>query len=455
MRHAVLLCVVAGLSTGCPGPATAPASPEFPAAGPATAAGPAPSEEDQALQEVMGSLQLVRTEYRDAVREGRVADEVEYGESLLFLEQALSRFARLEPALRGLDPQAAGSLGQDLKALETLVRVKGPVEQEEALVARLLEALTGRLSAQVPPAARGTLDAIARAEAAIVAEQVVDGYRVGVFLWPPHALREASGGTRAAPPGATAFVGVCLREERTQRSLPGASVTVRVGERRFDLERCWGDFECYGANLELPECSASVPWTLAVEVEPPAYCRHGDMLASFVRPAKASFAARGSALEGEPPRPRPADYAVGEDVLQALVESREVVEAGPYRVGLITEAPEPIWCWDQGAPALRPVKETDTHHLEVVLLEAASGRMVSGAEVSLRLDDDAHGAHLEFPLYGLLSVFYHYGNTVAVPDGDYRVEARIRPPRLLYLGLAPVFTAEEVARFRWVKGGAG
>ncbi|WP_410959518.1 hypothetical protein, partial [Salmonella sp. SAL4432] len=87
---------------------------------------------------------------------------------------------------------------------------------------------------------------------------------------------------------------------------------------------------------------------------PPAYARHGDMLHVFVQPVTATLQGnvRGGALlfDARPVAPTDADYAIGDDVLQAIAEAGELRDAGPYRVGFIVEGPEPIWPWKDGKP---------------------------------------------------------------------------------------------------------
>ena len=77
-------------------------------------------------------------------------------------------------------------------------------------------------------------------------------------------------------------------------------------------------------------------------------------------------------------------------------------------------------------------------------------RIVPEAKVSVTLvrEDDASGKKLEFPLYPLMSEFYHYGNTVEVPPGRYQVTARISPPS--FGSLSPgLFDQPVEVRFPW------
>jgi hypothetical protein len=122
-----------------------------------------------------------------------------------------------------------------------------------------------------------------------------------------------------------------------------------------------------------------------------------------------------------------ADYAVGDDLLQALAEAGGLKDAGPYRVGLIVEGPEPIWLWQDGKPVLQPVGADATNHVEVVVVDAETGQLVPSAGVDLTFlaAGRAVGAAA---LHPLLSVFSHYGETLALPSGTDRVRVKITPP---------------------------
>ncbi|MGH7805716.1 MAG: hypothetical protein ACREQJ_15315, partial [Candidatus Binatia bacterium] len=250
---------------------------------------------------------------------------------------------------------------------------------------------------------------------------------------------------------AAQFVAVVLREPLTKRFLPASKITLRLNAGEpIELAHLWGEFPLYGANVALPEGQAAVE----VEVAPPAYCRHGDMLASFTKIARASFALQAQngrwLAKGDRPAPSAEDYDIGDDVLQAIGEARWKGGAGPYALGFIAEGPEPIWLWENGKAVLRPAVQGETNHLEIALMEKSTMRIVPEAKVSLRLvrDDAPDAKALEFPLYPLLSEFYHYGNTVQVPPGRYQVTARVEPPA--FGSLTPGLFEEAVeVRFPW------
>jgi hypothetical protein len=424
---------------------------------------PTPADERLAAeyQEIVGRLKLVKEEYVDAVRDGEIIDAQEYEEAEMFAEQAALRFRAVAAHARAKDPATAERISKGLGDLVAVITSRGPVEDEETLVRSLLEDVASVSPRPVPPAVEGTRAAVAKADAQIESERIVEGYRIGLLFSEPRTtwLRREDGTLRRSAPTAESnrFVAIVLREQRTKRFLPAAGVRARIGDGEpVDLPHLWGEFPLYGANLRVPDGSFEV----AIEISPPAVHRHGDMLATFVKPAATRFSVRadGGRLRAAGDRPSPVadDYAVGDDVLQAIGEALWKGEAGPYRLGFIAEAPEPIWLWEGGAPRLRTASANETHHLEIAVMEKATMRMVPEAAVTLRLESEDASPDtppLEFPLHPLLSEFLHYGNTVAVPPGRYRVTVRVEPPR--FGALAPgVFEDAVEATFSWDRTGS-
>jgi hypothetical protein len=236
--------------------------------------------------------------------------------------------------------------------------------------------------------------------------------------------------------GVDAFLIVTVREVRTKRHLPRAGVAVGIPRGEFEvpdlpLLEVWGDYAHYGANVPLTRVGRE--FQLTVNVTPPEYGRHGDCLTLWAAPVTAKFIVKrdGDKLRvvGDGAAPADADWMVGGDVVDALGEARQIVDAGPYTVGWVVEGPEPVWRWEAGKPTPVAVPDQATNHLEVVLLEQASGRMVTGAGVTLTLTPaEAGRPPIQFPLIPLMSEFHHYGATVHIPPGSYRVGIRIARP---------------------------
>ncbi len=293
--------------------------------------------------------------------------------------------------------------------------------------------------APTPKEALGEQKAVAAADKAIGAEQIVGDYRIGLGFKVPRPLYLPGAGSRMEDQpgkGADAYMIVTVREVRTKRHLPRAGVSANVPRGEFEvpalpLLEVWDDFAHYAANVPLVKVGQEFQITL--KVSPPVYGRHGDCIALWDKPATAKFIVKrgGGRLEvvGDPAGPADAGWMVGGDVADALEETRQLVDAGQYTVGWVVEGPEPVWRWDKGKPIPEPIPDQATNHLEVVLLEKATGRMVTGAGVTLTLTPAAAGEHpIQFPLLPLMSEFHHYGATVAIPPGTYRVGIRIVRP---------------------------
>ncbi len=464
-----LLACEAGDRGGAPGAAVAAIEPAAPAGAgasapsAATVATAAPASHpatDPALADDLATLaaavKLVAQEYALAVDDGgRVKDEVEIGEAELFCDQAKLRFDKIAPRL-GADPAAIARGRESLDALVAAVGArKSPGE-----VAALSRATTQQVLSLGPSesgATAGLRAATAEADRAIEAEQAALDYRVGVLVEPVQPIwrRSASGAPErvSVPEGSKAYLGVVLRERRSKRFLPGSVVTAEIldGDRvvaKSELDPLWGDFPQYGANLPpLPDAKAR----LRIRVEPPHHARHGDMLGVAAKPAEAIFdvalVSGRPVVPPAPPVPVDADYAIGDDILEGFAAARSEAEAGGYRIGFITEAPEPFWEWKDG-PTLKAVRPEDTHHLEIVLQDRGTGLLVPQAAVSLRLVPKTGGEPVVVPLHGLLSAFQHYGETLRVPPGDYRVEVDVAPPATAVLG-EPHFLGSASARFDW------
>jgi len=432
-RLLVLLGVGLGLATG----GCARSSPEAPEPDARTAA-----SRDLA-GDVLGALKLVRQEYGNAVAPAGavVVDATESAETELFAEQA-ERKAAAWRAAGGLADAAQGeALARRLADLRAAIEKKAPQQEVAEAAAGAIAIVQQAMAGAIPESIRGVVLAVTRTDETVQAEEVAGDYRIGVFAEAAQPIFVRSGATLAAAPAAPAgavYFGVALRERRTKRPLAAAAVdVVLAGQgRRVEarLDELWGDFHQYGANVVPPEDG---PVTITVRVEPPASARHGDMLNAFVMPATVTIAAhvRGGALafDAKPVAPIDADYALGDDMLQALAEVGELHDAGPYRIGLIVEGPEPIWQWRSGKPVLEPAGGGATNHVEVVLVDRETGQLVPRAKIDLVFlaGDSEVGTATLVPL---MSVFSHYGRTITVPPGTGFVRIHVQPPAMGALG---------------------
>lgn len=305
------------------------------------------------------------------------------------------------------------------------------------------EATAAPVTPAAPPKeALGEQRAVSAADAAIHAEKIVGDYRIGMGVDAATTLYLPGVGARIpdkpqdSGKAELAYMIVTVREVRTKRHLPRAKVTVSIPRGAFEvpalpLLEVWGDYAHYAANVPVTRLGHELQ--LTVNVSPPQYGRHGDCLTLWDKPVSTQFILRreGSKLTvtGDSATPADAGWTVGEDVVDALREASQVVDAGPYTAGLVIEGPEPVWRWDQGKPIPEPVPDQATNHLEIVLIEAESGRMVTGAGVTLTLTPGESGRPpIRIPLIPLMSSFHHYGATVFVPPGTYDVAVRVQRP---------------------------
>jgi hypothetical protein len=404
------------------------------AAAPATASDPARAQ----AAEVIGALKLLRQEYANAVAPegGGVIDATEYAETELFAEQAQAKFAALMAAGGGPDAARASAITDGLARLREEVARKAPQQAIDTQARGTLALVEDLLAGSVPESIRGTVLAVARADQAIATEEIVGEYRIGLTTGPARPIFARRDGALVAvpPPAGAIYVAALVRERRTKRFLPAGGVSLDLegggGRREVSLVELWGDFHQYGANVVPPPDG---PVTITVRVSPPAYARHGDMLTHFVAPVSATVkgVVRQGALafDARPVVPPDADYAVGDDVLQALTEAGSLHDGGPYRIGLIVEGPEPIWIWDHGTTVLEPVAADATNHVEVVLLDRETGQLVPDASVAVTFLAGTRPLG-SARLHPLLSVFSHYGETLALPAGADTVRVHVDPPSL-------------------------
>ncbi|MGH4010179.1 MAG: iron transporter [Pseudonocardiaceae bacterium] len=119
--------------------------------------------------------------------------------------------------------------------------------------------------------------------------------------------------------------------------------------------------------------------------------------------------------------------------------------AGPWRIGYIVEAAEPWHEIHEGRQVFRAPAPGETHHIEVLPIEAATGRVVPNVPIRLEVID-ASGAVVDAqPLNFYYSKFFHYANNFRVPQpGTYTLRATLEPPQFFRHGEAdqPVPLAE-------------
>ncbi len=389
--------------------------------------------------EIIGILKLVRQEYVNAVAPdgGRVIDPTEYGETELFAEQAQAKLPQLERTAALAGSERGRAIRDGVARVRDAVGRKAPPSEVGHEAAATIAVVEELLAGAVPEQIRGAVVATARADEAIAAEEIVDEYRIGVTSGPGRTIFRRVDSALVPEPARAGeiYVAALVREKRTKRFLPAEAVklTIAGGGRTVaaDLAELWGEFHQYGGNVAPPV--AQGPVTVTIAVSPPAYARHGDMLTHFVKPATATL--HGEMRDGtlhfdaRPVQPVDDDYRVGDDLLQATAEAGTLHDAGPYRVGVIVEGPEPIWTWHEGAPVLEPVSAAATNHVEVVVVDRETGQLVPDADVRLTFRGDGRDVGTA-TLHPLLSVFSHYGETLQLPPAASAVRIHVGAPAL-------------------------
>lgn len=305
------------------------------------------------------------------------------------------------------------------------------------------------------------VESINKADRDISSETTVKNYRIGVTLAEPSPIYNGEK-TSSSPDDGDHQLRVVLREKRTKRKLPGASVRATFIDangnelEQYDLLETWGDYYFYGKNLQIPDRSAEV----TVSVSPPEVGRHEDMKDVFVEPVSTTVKLQTDSDEpsfsGNDTIPISDERNLGSDVKTAMNEFIGEDVSGPYRLGFIAEHSEPYWVFKQdGDNANRPsvLREADipqsaNRHLEIVLLEKATNRIVPHADVTLDVNAQNKAARARVNLHFLLSAFNHYGNSLYLPEAEYEVNASVNPPELHTLKKGK-FSGSHSTKFRW------
>lgn len=91
-----------------------------------------------ALSGIKDRLNLVEIEYLDAVANGKIINQVEYDETVVFLEKAISIFTSVKPSLMNLSESDTSSLEDNLMAIDSVVSTKGKTSEISILVGKSL-----------------------------------------------------------------------------------------------------------------------------------------------------------------------------------------------------------------------------------------------------------------------------------------------------------------------------
>jgi hypothetical protein len=129
---------------------------------------------------------------------------------------------------------------------------------------------------------------------------------------------------------------------------------------------------------------------------------------------------------GEVPAGVAAQYATLAEEVQA---EGGRTSSGDWEVAYIVEPAEPWFETTSGEPTRREPAEEETHHLEIIPIEAATGRIVPEVPIRLEVLDDTGEVVDEKELMFFHAEFFHYANNFSIPaEGDYTLRATLQPP---------------------------
>lgn len=92
------------------------------------------SELGLALASIKDRLHLVEEEYRDAVTDGKITNQVEYDETVIFLQKAVSILGENKDELVKLDADSISKIDSNLQKIDEIVVSFGPFAELEPLV---------------------------------------------------------------------------------------------------------------------------------------------------------------------------------------------------------------------------------------------------------------------------------------------------------------------------------
>ena len=119
-------------------------------------------------------------------------------------------------------------------------------------------------------------------------------------------------------------------------------------------------------------------------------------------------------------------YAVLAD---EVAERGGAVESGDWTVSYIVEAAEPWHELHGGEDHFREPARGETHHIEIIPTETATGRIVPDVPITLQVVDAGGSVVDEERLNFLYSTFFHYANNFEVPEeGTYTLRASLGSP---------------------------
>ncbi|GAO12910.1 iron transporter [Streptomyces lydicamycinicus] len=165
------------------------------------------------------------------------------------------------------------------------------------------------------------------------------------------------------------------------------------------------------------------------------------------------------AAQGKSKETAPAGVAHQHTVLAAEIAARGgKTRVGDYNVGYIVEAAEPWFHAEHGTHGKQvhraPAKD-ETHHIEIIPMEAKTGRIVPDVPITLEVVDKDGKVVQAKELNFYYSEFFHYANNFSIPKaGKYTLRAKLDTPTFLRHGASgekPALSEGATATFRNVE----
>ncbi|TJZ42875.1 hypothetical protein FCH28_33895 [Streptomyces piniterrae] len=152
----------------------------------------------------------------------------------------------------------------------------------------------------------------------------------------------------------------------------------------------------------------------------------------------------------------PAGVAHQHTILDAEIKAKGgETRAGDYRVGYIVEAAEPWFHAEHGEHGKlihREPTKGETHHIEIIPMEAKTGRIVPDVPIRLEVLDGKGKVVQAQKLNFYYAEFFHYANNFSIPkEGKYTLRATLERPTFLRHGASgeqPPLGEKATATFR-------
>lgn len=220
-----------------------------------------------------------------------------------------------------------------------------------------------------------------------------------------------------------------------------ASTTAATGAIRFEIANKGNEvteFYLYGADgrviSEVESIAPGTTRTMTAQVtEPGKYttaCKPG-MRGDGIR-GEFTVTAAGTAAAPAIPQGVVSQYTVLE---QEINDAGGQTTVGPWRIGYVVEAAEPWYQAESGRQHFRQAAPGETHHIEIIPIEAATGRIVPDVPIHVDVLDAAGNVVDSKALNFYYAEFFHYANNFSIPQaGTYTLRAKLDPPTFLRHG---------------------